>query len=286
MKKISVFPSLTFVTFCALGFMTHTLSAQLPGSLTDGLVAYYPFQGNASNAVSTSFGLQISPDASLTNNQTGAPNSAYYFSGQGGVGLQSTNNFPFLPSLTVSAWFHMPLGATSKGRIVENNFGQGSWVIVVDPTELVVSGALIPSNYDGNNLIVFTNTVSLGTWNQAALSFDQTSGVAAFYLNGALMSTISSLPPLRNLGDYPIEVGGLDERFIGSISDVTIYNRALSDDEVLALYNAERPVYEVTLTLKSSTNMTDWVPVLTNIVETYNPQEFYKNDISVRIKAP
>mgnify|MGYP002632893289 CR=1 FL=1 len=45
-------------------------------------------------------------------------------------------------------------------------------------------------------------------------------------------------------------------------------------------------VYEVTLTLKSSSNLTTWTPVLTNIVETQNPQEFYKNDISVRIKAP
>ncbi len=239
MKKKSILFTLLPSTICALGLMTCVSNAKLPGTLSDGLVAYYPFTGNADNQASSLYGLALSPDASLTNNQTGAPNSAYYFSGDGGVGLQSTNNFPFLASITVSTWFNMAPSAPSNGRIVENFWGQGSWVISLNPSTLVLEGAFIPSDYDFTNLVRLNAPVALGQWYQVALTFDQLSGIASLYMNGAFVSSDSDILALRNNGDYPIQVGGVDERFVGAISDVTIYDRALSPTEVTTLYNTQ-----------------------------------------------
>ena len=78
--------------------------------------------------------------------------------------------------------------------------------------------------------------MTLGQWYQVALTFDQVSGIASLYMNGAFVSSESDILALRNDGDYPIQVGGVDERFVGAISDVTIYDRALSSADVNQLY--------------------------------------------------
>ena len=59
-----------------------------------------------------------------------------------------------------------------------------------------------------------------------------------------------------------------------------------SIDYRIATVPAPDPVYEVSLTLKSSTDMINWTSVLTNVIETQNPLEFYKTDISVQLKEP
>src|ERR1039458_7332306 len=51
--------------------------------VTNGLVAYYPFNGNASDAFGTNNGTVYG--ATLTTNRFGIPNAAYYFNG--------TNNY-------------------------------------------------------------------------------------------------------------------------------------------------------------------------------------------------
>ena len=50
-------------------------------SLSNGLVAYYPFHGDYNDYSGNGNGLIFANDAILTNNQFGEPNSAYHFDG-------------------------------------------------------------------------------------------------------------------------------------------------------------------------------------------------------------
>jgi hypothetical protein len=76
-----------------------------------------------------------------------------------------------------------------------------------------------------------------------ALTYDQASGVATIYCNGQIVSqqTIGSVIPQTTynlyLGKRPMTVGE-DESFDGKIDEAAIFNRALSSNEIAAIYNA------------------------------------------------
>ena len=61
------------------------------------------------------------------------------------------------------------------------------------------------------------------------------------YMNGVMDAQTKVAGPLAT-GDSPVIIGKLGVyAFKGSMDDVRIYNRALSDDEVKALYDLEKP---------------------------------------------
>ncbi len=103
----------TNIEFCCLLAATSVLvgggipRAQAQSFLTNGLVAYYPFNGDANDASGNGFNGTVVA-ATLITNRLGEPNSAYYFNG--------TNSQINLPQslaqqlagtnpVSVSAWF-------------------------------------------------------------------------------------------------------------------------------------------------------------------------------------
>ena len=299
MIKISAFSYILVCTACALSLTTDLAKAQLPGSLSNGLVAYYTFDGTFAN---------LAPTTSVFKNQGATFGSGFLAGSQAlsftegrygtveGLGSYISN------SVTVSAWYKF-----SPGRNHPLEYGSGFKAVPFsgtlpdgsNPTFRVnVSGA--PLNYVQLNLgEPYASTgyqVSMDQWYY--LTVVASGGPTPswdFYVNGVSeASGTGSVPNVLNF-NYSYGLGatidGGDDYYgtqsRGLIDNIAFYNRALSASEVQNLYNVEaNPVYEVSLILNSSSDLTTWTPVLTNIVETYNPQEFYKNDISVRIKAP
>jgi hypothetical protein len=102
-------------------------------------------------------------------------------------------------------------------------------------------------------------SVQLDQWTQVVASF--TNGTAKFYINGALVktanitgdpTTLVSPPPLAIGNELPKLAYNLTDPsspnayyggnfFIGSIDDVHLYNKVLSDNEVKSLYTMEQP---------------------------------------------
>ena len=85
----------------------------------------------------------------------------------------------------------------------------------------------------------------MGEWQYVAMSIDSSKNSVKLYRNGILVSSGdfggSNIP----ITDAPVHYGARGEesyKFKGGLDDFRIYNRALSDDEVLELYNLERPV--------------------------------------------
>jgi hypothetical protein len=85
-----------------------------------------------------------------------------------------------------------------------------------------------------------------GAWSLITAVVDREAGVYRCYLNGALWSSDAVTPISRPAitATAPLYIGARgfvpDKYFAGTIDDVRYYNRALSANEVKALYNAGR----------------------------------------------
>ena len=113
-------------------------------------------------------------------------------------------------------------------------------------------------------------TVALGAWYHVAVSFDRASLATppALYLNGSKMTTSTlaspsgTAPSLSGTG-YIGNRAGLDRYWNGLIDDLRIYNRVLSDGEVLAL--AVAPSANVAPVVSAGTNQTVIWPAFANL---------------------
>lgn len=95
-----------------------------------------------------------------------------------------------------------------------------------------------------NGTVVDITTSLQSTWNEVAVTWDKTTAKA--YLNGSYVSDI--VPGTsNNETNNPLYIGGSQNgnNYTGKISNVKVYNRALSADEVLQNYNALRVRYGV-----------------------------------------
>jgi hypothetical protein len=88
-----------------------------------------------------------------------------------------------------------------------------------------------------------TDIINIDEWTLVVVTIDEANQVAKIYQNGVYINqdTSFTLPDI-SAADFIIGSSGADGRYFnGAIDDVRIYNYALSDAEVLALYQGEAP---------------------------------------------
>jgi len=241
-------------SFLALVLVVLTLSwagirpagaAVLNSSLTNGLVAYYPFNGNANDESGnlhngTVFG------ATLTADRFGVPNSAYLFNG-----ISDYITVPHDPALeptafSISLWFKST--TTIWSTIITSDSGIGAncnhgYTVVLNsasPTGKVIFG-IDPSPGCGDaSGVASDNPVNDNAWHHVVGIYDSTS-TEHIYVDGVLQADTMVSPYSK--GNGPISIGtqpipfGKTHYFNGAIDDIFIYNRALTPAEIIALYN-------------------------------------------------
>jgi len=209
-----------------------------PDFMQNGLVAYYPFNGNANDASGngndgTAVGATLCPD------RFGNPNSAYHFDGSSYIGF---NSVPLdqVDNWTISAWIN-PFLINQDGMAVclgydDGNTGNGfafglsSYDSPANTLSGVFGGvAWAPSGY----AFPVANR-----WHHIVML--RRNGVTQYYVDGIQNQTWNKytqtpiLPSAFTIGSST----GI-RFFSGGIDDVRIYNRALSASEVQRLYNFE-----------------------------------------------
>ena len=98
-----------------------------------------------------------------------------------------------------------------------------------------------------------TSPNSVGNWRHVVFTLDDVADTRKMYVDGNLVATgsyTSSIPYDGNpvLIGAAIENGNLDFPFHGSLDDVMIFNRAISDAEVNTLFNNGSPVVALNTT--------------------------------------
>ncbi len=223
----------------------NNLSLSVNSSVKDGLVAWYPFNGNTIDE-SGNGNNGLNNGASLTTDRFGENNSAYSFNGISNfIDCGSMMNLGYYPNyLTQSAWFLAPISQTNNNTlplITRRQLLSNSWFSLVGggnffndtPCALVD----IHSYQLGINNRLSTNKSSTdGKWHHI-LSV-KNGNIYSLYFDGKFQKSIvdfsASYGSTSNLhiGHH----GAWNNYFQGKIDDIAIYNRALNVDEVNSIY--------------------------------------------------
>jgi len=202
----------------------------------EGLISWWRAENNALDSISTNHGV-------LTNGAThaaGKVDQAFSFDG--------VNDYVSVPdatnlrpaSITLEAWAKFngmqgPVLGRALGAGVHNSYliwqqnGNINGVIEdASQTGLVLSAPLAPV---------------AGQWYHVALTFDDITKQQVLYLNGVVVASGQSL---RRIGydNHPVVIGGdIDNGSVsfllnGGVDEAAIYNRALSSNEIVAIFNA------------------------------------------------
>jgi len=227
---------LLLLLFGAVSLVVH---AQVPDYVpTEGLVAWYPFNGNANDESGNGYD-GVVQGASLSENRFGIENQSFSFDGMDDY-ISVSNDFNF-NELTVSVWIKQNQFAETYSAIIDrsltNNIGWWIEDNAVSYDSLLFTGGVASGNYFRTQAA----RPQPNAWTHIGALYS--SGNQQLFINGVLVDQdVNSL-----MLQFPEVTMFLGKRtnsafWDGSIDDVGIWNRALTEDEILALYNAEPPV--------------------------------------------
>ncbi|TSC93171.1 MAG: LamG domain protein jellyroll fold domain protein [Candidatus Berkelbacteria bacterium Licking1014_7] len=186
----------------------------------------------------------------LTTDQKGQANKALSFNGTSdyvGTGTKVLSSFT---AITVSAWVKFNTTANYDGWV--NQWGSG----VYNGYAHRISDSAPYKQYfevsiNDENHAIGATTLSTGTWYHLVGTWTSGDNVRV-YLNGTLDGTSATvktgtITPNKNFGIGFLQWSGANPANYhnGSINDVRIYNRALTQTEITQLYNQYAPKLQV-----------------------------------------
>jgi hypothetical protein len=232
-----------------LGILTITVAIAMhvhaQSWLTDGLVAYYPFSGNANDA-SGNGNNGVVNDATLTADRFGVANSAYHFYADvnSEIAVADSPSLNLGNQFSVSFWFKydQPWTYHSESLVYQFQSPQNiGWGFCVGQNDSINGAGMYDIQFDENSIqdedIVPYSFLT--SWNQVVGVYD--GSTVKLYVNGALVSqqadsTVGHAPVNLVIGGNANPVSGAYNR---DIDDVRIYDQTLSSDEVASLYQIE-----------------------------------------------
>jgi hypothetical protein len=206
--------------------------------LSKGLVAYYPFNGNANNEFGNGNDGEVR-GAVLVRDRHGDSDRAYKFAATSRQFIVMTGKEAAIPvgnaERTLSLW------ASTAGRAFHPGHSAAEWGRKSNSKRFGVfvrrTGRLAFIS-EGNDLDTNVN-VDDSAWHHMVVSYG--GGAVEVYLDGVLQR---AGPKDLNTEGNDIYIGcgaaAREEFFNGTIDDVRIYNRALSESEVKELYEFEK----------------------------------------------
>lgn len=200
---------------------------------TNGLVAYYPFNGNANDESGNNNHGTVN-GATLTTDRNGNANKAYSFDGVDDYinVLQSTSINSLSNNFTISAWIN-----------ISNYYG--NYFPILNKSDAgftdTIQYRLGVLNNNGNSsiegIINLSNNITDNNWFHLVIISE--ANLERVYLNGVLVGSGDII--YSSVTSNDLEIGkdshGLVEYTNGKLDDIRIYNRALTGTEIQSLYN-------------------------------------------------
>ena len=228
-----------------IGVTTLTAFSQVPSYVpTSGLVGYWPFNGNANDESGNGNNGTVN-GATLTSDRNGKANTAYDFS------LTSSNITTNVKGAigqkprTISLWFYYDIPNTSNDQWVMFGYGGATqftqFVATVWPNDK-------PCIDIGASYVTYNQNI-IGNWHNYTLVYDSIYGstvknIKAF-IDGKLLTDINLQTSYFNIAtensnSFPFRFGTPNalQTFKGKIDDIAYWNRALTQQEITALYNS------------------------------------------------
>jgi len=265
-----VFGTLTI----ALAFLAH---AHAQSFLTNGLVAYYPFDGNANDAVGTNNGTVNGADWRFSVDRFGQQQSSLFLNTTSTwawnlngayVAVPRPSSLNFNSDFTLSLWVNISSGVTDARENLIST-GNDSY----DGANFAIGCS--ESAFGGQDLFGFSMGVTgggvypnvllspvRGSWWQATVVRSGTN--FTIFKNGSVLTNGVAATTANNpaiwLGRFQEVPSGNGSAYplIGGIDDVRFYDRALSASEVQQLYQYESQSQGNVTTYFNTANASAW----------------------------
>jgi hypothetical protein len=221
----------------ALAWLAVTVVVR--GQPTEGLVAYYPFSGNAQDQGPNGLHGTVH-GATLAPNRTGQPDLAYAFNGRGDY-IDLGNSALLRPTneVTLSLWASADWANLTSPGALAGNTHTGGYQLYLNTSAGVVEGR---ARRGGAYRTATHRLTSLAPgWHHLAVVCDSTA--TSLYVDGTLMAAVTQSGPIQYSYANNFLVGGEagsgalpeGDYFAGAIDEVRVYHRALSRTEIAAL---------------------------------------------------
>ncbi|MDB4323637.1 DUF4394 domain-containing protein [Akkermansiaceae bacterium] len=212
--------------------------------LNDGLVAYYPFNGNAEDESGNNRHLSTQGQPTFEEGINGLL-SAQFDDNADGFEITGQDTPSNTGAASVSVWFEQddPSGSQAVVGVARR---------AISRFYIYLANGLIYYQHgmEGRGRLeygVFENQPTLSNgWNNFVLTTSGNGGKLSGYLNGQFLGDVSAGINLTGLTDYQVgaytELAPTDQyrqAFRGRIQNLRIYNRSLSEQEVTTLYGIE-----------------------------------------------
>jgi hypothetical protein len=252
----------------------YTLPTYLP---TNGLVAWYPFNGNANDESGNANHGTVN-GTTLTSGKNGELNKAYSFDG-----INDGITFPLnVSNYSISFWVNFD---QLTNQFSELYYYNDSYCELLQNNNSVYVRKQNSNNQ--NNLEINTASISPNNWHHIYIYYDQSLNTLNCKINNQNIYT-SSLKAdgiANNLNNNLLYLGARGWNntnfFRGNLDDIAIYNRALTQQEITALYNSCTPPTAV-ITPKSTTNIKENESVVLAATKGNGySYEWYKDGIAI-----
>jgi hypothetical protein len=227
-----------------------------PAIVTDGLAFYHDAANRRSYSGSGTsvFNITGTKTGILTNGVGFTTVNQGYFSFDGTNDfIDLTTNLNVGSNFSVFAWIY-PGNIDVRNTVVGNSFsnsGTDGWLMATGTNYFGYSNTFfIAIGADSSYRTAINGSLILNAWNYIGGTITNGGGNITLYLSGIAVTSYQGGPMNTNTITYNTQdmaigrrVSTQAEYFIGRIAQVQIYNRALTEQEVLQNYNATKRRY-------------------------------------------
>lgn len=225
---------LTVAITCAF-----SVFSQIPNYVpTNGLQAFWPFTGNTNDLTANANHL-TNNGATLIPDRNGVANAAYSFNGTSSYLEKTSPSFTFSPTSTFSVSFWVNRSSTNAGVALMSGTTTANFFIWLFQGS--TSNNMFGTNKQQSAWIWANSPFLVNQWEHYVCMY--INGVMRVYRNGVLEVSATYTHTGAISGVLPLFFGrGVSGNyFSGSIDDVAIWNRSLTNCEIQKMYNSQLP---------------------------------------------
>ena len=205
----------------------------------NGLVAYYPFNGNSLDSTNNNYDLTVYNGAQLCPDRFGVNNHAYRFDGINDY-LALGSPLPQGQNFSISVWYSAS-NNNQRSIIFHNGVGNGNGLGILQTAGTTGINNTLP----GDRMALYTGGINYyadiqtdtGVWHHIVIT--AAGNTYKYYFDNVMIKTgtWSIYPPTTNFAiGYSITT--TNAGFQGKIDDIAWYNRTLTALDVDTLFNS------------------------------------------------
>ena len=240
-----------------LFLLTNTVFAQAP---TNGLIAYYPLNGNANDASGNTNNGSIYGTINPVSDHNGNVNGAFQFTDGSKIRVINNASLYLTNGFSYSAWVRLRSFAGYDGNTgMWADYGTHA-IFSKNCDQAMLSSTM--SSLSSNTINYNTGTwngawqsdffsYTLGNWINVAVSYDASTAVPVLvvFINGKIVAKSGGRIDFTSTNSVDLIIGGMDcwnYFFNGDMDELRFYNRGLTEQEIAATYEYEKaPVVSI-----------------------------------------